>query len=207
MGGFIVARRAASPVSIETPWSYRSCCFSLFFHLICGGFFAVSLTPGSSLYSTAIQVFLYHFYPVIHHVIVTAHFGGMTLTRCFCPPDLLLFWWVILPLVSSWDTWIYTHSAERRKKIHTYWSVKGILWDRQWSPPALYQDISPQMQISLQKCISIIMKLSNLPSFRAIRAPIALQSTFDKLFSYFLIAICISFYTSSGVFLHVIFWE
>ena len=44
--------------------------------------------------------------------------------------------------------------------------------------PALYQDFVPHMLIFLQKCISI-MKLSNPPSFRAIRALIASQSTFE----------------------------
>ena len=77
-------------------------------------------------------------------------------------------------------------SASARHKSQ----VKGILWDRQWSPPSIWI-FSPQMLICLQKCFS-----NYETSFRAIQALIASQST--------LFVIWISFYTSSGVFWHIL---
>ena len=56
-------------------------------------------------------------------------------------------------------------------------SVKGILWDRRWSTPSI--GISPQICWLVYRNAFLIMKLSNPPSFRAIRALIASQSTFE----------------------------
>ena len=58
-------------------------------------------------------------------------------------------------------------------------SVKGILWDRRWSPPSI-GIFSPHMLIFFYRNAFLIMKLSKLQSFRVIRALIASQSTFEK---------------------------
>ena len=72
---------------------------------------------------------------------------------------------------------------------------------------ALYRDLFPQMLIFFYRNAILSMKLSHPSSFRAIRALIASQLTFEKetvacnsLFPYFLTLICISIYTNSGVF-------
>ena len=58
--------------------------------------------------------------------------------------------------------------------------IKGILWDRRWSTPSIR--ISPHTGHTCWFFYGntfLIMKLSKLPSFRAIRALIASQSTFE----------------------------
>ena len=75
-----------------------------------------------------------------------------------------------------------------------YWKMgcrlKGILWDRRW--------IVPSIRIFSHTCwfvyrnAFLIMKLSNPPTFRAIRALIASQSTFE-IYT-FLLFFCISFH-------------
>ena len=57
--------------------------------------------------------------------------------------------------------------------------IKGILWDRKWSPPSIGICSHPRCWFVYRNAF-LIMKLSNLPSFRAIRVLIALQSTFEK---------------------------
>ena len=46
--------------------------------------------------------------------------------------------------------------------------------------PALYQDLFPTDVDLFTKNAFLIMKLSRFPTFRAIRAPIASQLTFEK---------------------------
>ena len=58
-------------------------------------------------------------------------------------------------------------------------SLKGILWDRQGSPPSIV--IFPPKCCFFYRNAFLIMKLSNITSFREIRALIASQSTFEKI--------------------------
>ena len=61
--------------------------------------------------------------------------------------------------------------------LHFILRFKGILWDRRWIAPSI--DIFPQTCWFFYRNAFLIMKLSNPPSFRAIRALIASQSTFE----------------------------
>ena len=57
-------------------------------------------------------------------------------------------------------------------------AVKGKLWDRRWSPPSIR--IYPHTCWFIYRNAFLIMKVSKLPNFRVIRAPIASQSTFKN---------------------------
>ena len=54
---------------------------------------------------------------------------------------------------------------------------KGMLWDRRWIAPSI--GICPQTWWFVYRNAFLIMKLSNPPSFRAVRALIASQSAFE----------------------------
>ena len=62
--------------------------------------------------------------------------------------------------------------------FHESLTLKGIRWDRRWSPPSIR--IFPTHADFVYINAFLIMKLSKLPSFRVIRALIASQSTFEK---------------------------
>ena len=71
----------------------------------------------------------------------------------------------------DWETMKNTSVQNRLLK---YATVKGILWDRRWSTPSIRIIFPTHADFFTE-----IMKLSNPPSFRAIRALIASQSTFE----------------------------
>ena len=119
------------------------------------------------------------------------------------------------------STRYHVHGLHLNKTLYYKTYIKGILWDRQWSPPSI--GIFPHIcrfsfyrneLAFFYRWNTFLMKRSNLHSYRV--SMIASQWTFEKrkkkllhatVFSYFLIVIWSSCCTSSGVVLHVIFWE
>ena len=87
-------------------------------------------------------------------------------------PSFTLYYSTTIP----WPTSFMTHITKPTcSKPLTY--IKGTLWDRRWIAPSI--GIFPQTCWIFYRNAFLIMKLSNPPSFRAIRALIASQSTFE----------------------------
>ena len=133
-------------------------------------------------------------YFVIIMLLPVAYFLGLK-----DPKFWMLFWkWIVIVLLSMTICWceqlgklrhsnsMSEHFLIGQCRLKNFSSndskgnildLKGILWDRRWSTSSI--------RIFSHTCwffygnAFLIMKLSKLPSFRAIRAPIASQSTFE----------------------------
>ena len=122
----------------------------------------------------------------------------------------------------SWLSCLWKKRNFRRQKSHWQWksNIKGILWDRQWSPPSI-RIVSHKCWFFFNRNAFLIMKLSRKAGFQVsewsepncfIIDVWNINCRYQQFISYFLIIVffvshCTAFYTSSVVFWDVIFWE
>ena len=87
---------------------------------------------------------------------------------------------LIQPKMSHSTKNVFCIAFNKNNKFqHDLWHfvIKGILWNRRWIAPSI--GIFSHTCWFFREMHLVIMKLNNPPSFRAIRALIASQSTFE----------------------------